>query len=281
MKDRTEYRIAAPDRVSLDFKELARYKELFYFFTWRDIKVKYKQSVLGFAWAVLQPLMLMLIFTVFFGIFLGVGEKVGSIPYSLFNFSGLMFWGIFSTGLANAGNSMVSNAHIIKKIYFPRLIIPMSAILVAVFDFFMAFLVFLLLTFFMSQSQGFPVNWTMILVLSPLCVILSVIASLGLGSLIASLNVKYRDFRYLIPFLIQMLFFLAPVIYPDDVITEPLLKKFIALSPMYAPISIKNMMFDIPIDMTCIMISLASNVFFLFLGILYFKKTEAYFADIA
>jgi lipopolysaccharide transport system permease protein len=276
-----EQRITPPRKLSLGLEELWSYRELFYFFTWRDIKVKYKQSLLGFAWAILQPLMLMVIFTVFFGMFLGVGEKVGTIPYALFNYSGLMFWGIFSTGLATAGNSMVNNAHIIKKIYFPRLIIPMSAILVAVFDFVMAFMVFIVLTIAMSASQGFDVNWLMILLLTPVCIILSVLASLGMGSLIASLNVKYRDFRYLIPFLIQVLFFLAPVIYPEDVVTEPLLKKLIALSPMYAPISIKNLMFDIPVDMSCILISICSNVFFLFFGIFYFKKTEAYFADIA
>jgi len=281
MKDRTEYRISPPSKTTLGLAELLRYKELFYFFTWRDIKVKYKQSILGLAWAILQPLLLMVIFTVFFGMFLGVGEKVGSIPYSLFNYSGLMFWGIFASGLNNAGNSMVSNSNIIKKIYFPRMIIPMSAILVAVFDFLMAFGVFLVLTIAMSSYQGFSVNWPMIFLLSPVCVLLSIIATLGLGCLIASLNVKYRDFRYLIPFLIQVLFFLAPVIYPEDVVTDPLLKKVIALSPMYAPISLKNMMFDIPVDLTCIVISLCSSFFFLIFGVYYFRKTEAYFADIA
>ena len=119
MKEITEYRISPPNKTTLGLAELFRYRELFYFFTWRDIKVKYKQSLLGFAWAILQPLLLMVIFTVFFGTFLGVGDKVGTIPYALFNYSGLMFWGIFASGLNNAGNSMVSNSNIIKKIYFP------------------------------------------------------------------------------------------------------------------------------------------------------------------
>ncbi len=281
MNDNQEYSIAPPGRTSLGIKEIIRYKELFYFFTWRDIKVKYKQSLLGFAWAVLQPLLLMLIFTVFFGQFLGVADKVGNIPYSIFNFSGLMFWGIFGTGLSSAGNSMVNNAHIIKKIYFPRMIIPLSSILVAVFDFLMAFLVFIVLTLIMSSQQEFSVNWTLILLLTPLCVFLSIFATIGLGSLIASLNVKYRDFRYLIPFLIQVLFFLAPVIYPEDIVTDPMLRYVISLSPMYAPISIKNLMFDIPIDMVCVGISLCTNVILLFFGLYYFKRTEAYFADIA
>jgi lipopolysaccharide transport system permease protein len=281
MKEITEYRISPPNKTTLGLAELFRYRELFYFFTWRDIKVKYKQSLLGFAWAILQPLLLMVIFTVFFGTFLGVGDKVGTIPYALFNYSGLMFWGIFASGLNNAGNSMVSNSNIIKKIYFPRMIIPMSAILVAVFDFVIAFVVFLILAWSMSIYQGFTVNWIMIVILSPICVLLSIFATLGMGSLIASLNVKYRDFRYLIPFIIQVLFFLAPVIYPEDIVTEPLLKKVIALSPMYAPISLKNLMFDIPVDLTCMLISLASSLFFLIFGVYYFRKTEAYFADIA
>ena len=133
-----EYIIEAPSRFSLNIKELWDYRELFYFFTWRDIKVRYKQTVLGFLWAVLQPFMMMVLMTIIFGNALKV-ESDG-IPYPIFVFSGLLLWDIFASGLTGAANSMVSNAQIIKKIYFPRLIIPLSAVLVALFDFLMAFL---------------------------------------------------------------------------------------------------------------------------------------------
>ncbi|HEU5292398.1 MAG TPA: ABC transporter permease, partial [Cyclobacteriaceae bacterium] len=135
MPETTEYVIDSSERRFFNWKELWRYKELFYFFTWRDIKVKYKQTALGFLWAVLQPVLMMIIFTLFFGKALNVPSE--SLPYPVYVFSGLLIWNIFSTGLTNAANSMVTNAPIIKKIYFPRLVIPVSSILVSVFDFLM------------------------------------------------------------------------------------------------------------------------------------------------
>ncbi|MFA6400825.1 MAG: hypothetical protein WCX31_04250 [Salinivirgaceae bacterium] len=140
MQPTIEYRIKPPKGLSLNLKEIWQYKELFYFFTWRDIKVKYKQTVLGFLWAVLQPFLTMLIFAFFFGNLLRVPSD--GLPYPIFAFSGLFIWNVFAGGLTSSANSMVSNANIIKKIYFPRLIIPMSSILVSAFDFFMAFAVF-------------------------------------------------------------------------------------------------------------------------------------------
>ena len=141
-----EYEIKPAKGFSLNLKELWEYRELFFIFTWRDIKVKYKQTILGFSWAVLQPLLMMVIFTVFFAGALDVPSD--NLPYPVFVFSGLLIWNIFSTGLSNASNSMVSNANIIKKIYFPRLIIPMSSILVAIFDFFMAFFIYIGILFY-------------------------------------------------------------------------------------------------------------------------------------
>ena len=141
MNSNVEYTIKPPDKFSLNLEEIWLYRELFYFFTWRDIKVKYKQTILGFLWAVLQPFLMMMIFVVFFARVLNV--PTDKIPAPIFYYSGLLLWNIFSTGLSGAGNSMVTNANIIKKIYFPRLIIPISSILVAVFDFLMAIIVFL------------------------------------------------------------------------------------------------------------------------------------------
>ena len=271
-----EQKITPPSKISLGLKELWTYRELFYFFTWRDIKVKYKQTFLGFAWAILQPFVLMVIFSIFFGRALKVPSD--GIPYPLFAFSGLMLWNVFSTGLSGAGNSMVSNANIIKKIYFPRLIIPMSSILVAVFDFFMAFLVYLGLVFY----YGFALSWELLYML-PVSLILTVVATFGPGTLIAAMNVKYRDFRYILPFLVQILLFLTPVIYPVSMVGNyPWLQKALALNPMYAPISlIRNVLVESPLETEFVLVSVSSGVVFFILGILYFRKTESYFADLA
>jgi homopolymeric O-antigen transport system permease protein len=159
-----EYKISPKGRFSLGLREIWRYRELFYFFTWRDVKVKYKQAVLGIAWAVLQPLLLMVIFTLVFNRGLNIQPSEG-LPYPIFAFSGLLVWQIFSGGLSNAANSMLSNANIIKKIYFPRLIIPLSAILTAVVDFFFALIVFLGLVFY-YKIPFHPLEWLMLLTLS-------------------------------------------------------------------------------------------------------------------
>jgi lipopolysaccharide transport system permease protein len=250
------------------------YKELFYFFTWRDVKIKYKQTVLGFLWAVLQPLLMMIIISAFLGRVLNVDTK--GLPYPVFVFSGLLTWTMFSTGLSNAANSMVNNALIIKKIYFPRLIIPVSSVLVALFDFLMAFILFVPVLVYFGQ----PVSWEAVYYW-PLSIVLTIIATLGPGTLVAALNVKYRDFRYVIPFLIQVLFFLTPVIYPATH-ANLLLQYIIALSPMYAAVEI----FRVPLtgvfpDTSLMMLSVGSGMIFLLAGLVYFKRTEDSFADFA
>ena len=270
-----EYIIQSQKKISLNLKELWQYRELFYFFTWRDIKVKYKQAVLGGLWAILQPFLTMLIFT-----FLGNMLKIPSdgIPYPIFAYSGLMFWTLFSSSVSNAGNSMVTNANIIKKIYFPRLIIPMSSILVAAFDFIMAFVVYIgLLIYFHTD-----VSVVKIVLFFPVSLFITVVSSFGLGSFLAALNVKYRDFRYVIPFLVQSLMFLTPVIYPVSIIKYQWAKYLIALNPMSGAIDLaRNAIIDKPLDITLFTISFMSGIILFFVGLLYFRKTEAYFADIA
>lgn len=276
MPESIEFIIESSKRTLFGGKELWRYRELFYFFTWRDIKIKYKQTVLGFLWAVLQPLLMMVIFTLFFGRALNIPSQ--ELPYPIFVFSGLLLWNMFSTGLTGSANSMVNNSAIIKKIYFPRLIIPTSAILVALFDFFMAFVLFIPLLLFYKQPISFAAWWCW-----PLAVFVTLMGTLGPGCLLAALNVKYRDFRYVIPFLIQALFFLTPVIYPVTLLKYPLLQYMLVLSPMYAAIEL----FRLPLvglaDMntTFLFISFGSGMFLLLIGVLYFKKTEAFFADFA
>lgn len=270
------YEIKPPKELSLNLKELWQYRELFYFFTWRDIKVKYKQTVLGFAWAILQPFFMMIIFSIFFGKMLNVPSD--NIPYPIFSYSGLLLWNIFSSGINNAGNSMVTNANIIKKIYFPRLIIPISAIMVSLFDFIIAFFIFIGMLIYYQTTISI-VEFILLFILS---VFITYISTIGLGSLLASLNIKYRDFRYVIPFLIQALFFLTPVIYPISIMKYEWLKYIFSLNPMYAPIELfRHAIILQPLNINLMMISITSAIVFFFIGIYYFRKTEAYFADLA
>jgi lipopolysaccharide transport system permease protein len=267
--------IDAARRRIFDWREILYYKELFYFFTWRDIKVKYKQASLGILWALIQPLLMMLIFTFFLG--QDLGDPSMRVSYPVFVFSGLIVWTIFASGLTNAANSMVSNAHIIKKIYFPRLIIPVSSILVSLFDFLMAFLLFLCLLIYYRQ----PVSWAAVWCW-PVSLAITAIATLGPGALLAAMNVKYRDFRYVIPFLVQILFFLTPIIYPASKLQDSWLKYLQVLSPMYAAVEL----FRWPLtsaapEAQLLAISLGVTILLLFAGLIYFKKTEDFFADFA
>lgn len=275
MTDPEEQIIDASNRGFFNWKELWRYRELFYFFAWRDIKIKYKQTMLGFLWAILQPLIMMIIFTLFFGRVLNVPSQ--NLPYPVFVFSGLLLWNMFSTGLTNSANSMVNNATIIKKIYFPRLIIPASSILVVLFDFLMAFVLFIPILIFYKQPLSWSALWCW-----PLALIISVVATFGPGCWLAALNVKYRDFRYVIPFLIQILFFLTPIIYPVSMLKNPLLQYILVLSPMYASVELFRLpLMDADVNSTFLLISLSASIFFLLAGVLYFKKTEDFFADFA
>jgi lipopolysaccharide transport system permease protein len=276
MRNEIEYVIEPQKRKLLDFREIWRYKELFYFFAWRDIKVKYKQTFLGIFWVLIQPVVTVLIFSVFFGRALQVPSL--DLPYPLFVFSGLLFWTFFSTGVSNASNSIIAHSSIIKKIYFPRLVIPLSAILVLLVDFFIAFILFIAMMIFYKVS----VPLDKIFLLWPVAVALLLIATAGMSCLLAALSVKYRDFRHIIPFALQVTLFLTPVIYPTTVIAHDWIKNILALNPVYAPIMLFKMsLTNTPIDMSLVAISVTSSLVFLLLGIYYFKRTENYFADIA
>lgn len=276
----TEYIIKPHSKISLNLNELWQYKELFYFFAWRDIKVKYKQTVLGIFWVILQPLVMMMVFTIFFSEALNV--PTDNIPAPIFYVSGLLFWYLFSSGLSNSANSMVTNANIIKKIYFPRLIIPFSGVLVALFDFLMSLIVFVgILIYFNITKPEFQIR-PILFLYAPLALILTIITTLGLGFTLAALNVKYRDFRYVIPFGIQFLMFVTPVIYPVTIFQNmPSLKYILALNPMTgAVILVRNAFVPENIDWTIIGISFGMSILLLVLGIFTFRKMEAYFADI-
>ena len=271
-----EYEIKPQKKLTLGINELWQYRELFYFFTWRDIKVKYKQTVLGFAWAVLQPFLMMIIFSVFFGKALNVPSD--NIPYPIFVFSGLLLWNVFSTGVSNAGNSMVSNANIIKKIYFPRLIIPFSSILVSLFDFLMALMVYIGMLIYYQTN----IDFIRMLIFIPSGLLIAIMSTFGIGTFLAALNIKYRDIRYVIPFLIQVLLFLTPVIYPISILPKLWMKYLIAINPMYSAIELfRSGIIEKPLDYNLLLVSIISAFLFLLIGVFYFRKTEAYFADLA
>lgn len=267
--------IDASSRRIFNFRELWRHRELFYFFTWRDIKIKYKQTVLGFLWAILQPLLMMIIFSVTLGRILNIDSR--GLPYPVYVFSGLLIWNIFALGLASSSNSMVNNALIIKKIYFPRLVIPVSSMLVSLFDFLMAFVLFIPILFYYDQPVGWSAVWAW-----PLATIIALVATLGLGTWLAALNVKYRDFRYVIPFLIQVLFFVSPVIYPVSIVEYPALQYIMVSSPVYSAIELFRMpLTGVAPDPVFMTISLVCDVVLLLIGLIYFWKTERFFSDLA
>jgi len=274
MTESFEY-IIESTRGLFKWGELWRYRELFYFFTWRDVKVKYKQTVLGFLWAVLQPVMMMIVFTFFFGRTLNVPSQ--NLQYPIFVFSGLLLWNMFSAGLTNAASSMVTNSGIIKKIYFPRLIIPASSILVALFDFIMTFIIFIPMLIVYNQHVSLHALWCW-----PSALLVCLLATMGPGCWLAALNVKYRDFRYVIPFLIQILFFLTPVLYPVSMLKVPALQYILMASPMYAAIELFRFpLTNISLDPANIAVSVLSGVLLNVIGLTYFKRTEDFFADFA
>lgn len=198
--------------VRLD--ELWSYRELLYFFVWRDVKVRYKQTLLGASWAVLQPLLTMLVFTIFFGRMAGVGSE--GVPYPIFSYAGLLPWTFFATGLGGASNSLVGSASLLKKVYFPRLIVPVSAVLGGLVDFAVAFLVLI------GMMAWYGVAPRPEMLFLPVFLALAFGAALGAGLWLSALNVEFRDVRYVMPFFTQLLLFVTPVIYPASRVTAKL-----------------------------------------------------------
>ena len=198
--------------VAIHVRELWAYRELLYFLTWRDVKVRYKQAALGAAWAIIQPVMTMLIFTLFFGKLVKVPSD--GIPYPIFAYAALLPWTFFANAITNSGNSLVGSASLITKVYFPRLIVPAAAVCAGLVDFAIAFVVFVGLFIY----YGFAVTWE--IVLFPVLVLLTAILALGVGLWMSALNVKYRDVRYALPFLVQLWMFASPVIYPSSLMPE-------------------------------------------------------------
>ncbi|MEO6188020.1 MAG: ABC transporter permease [Ginsengibacter sp.] len=271
-----EYEIKPRTKFSFGFNEIWRYRELFYFFTWRDVKVKYKQAALGIIWAILQPLVMMIMFTLIFSKALNVSSD--GIPYPVFAISGLLIWNVFSNGLLNSANSMVANSNIIKKIYFPRLIIPMSSILTALVDFVFALIIYAVILIYYKQD----VDFLKLLLFLPLSILITVVTTFGLGTLLSSLNVKYRDFQYVLPFMIQFLLFANPVLYSAKAFTNPVLNGLMKANPIAAAIELCRSIFTgTDVNWQTIAIGGGVSILLLIAGVVTFRKTEAYFADLA
>ena len=198
--------------AALDLREIWAYRELLYFFTWRDIKVRYKQAVLGIAWAVIQPLFTMVVFTVFFGKLAKVPSN--GLPYPIFSYAALLPWTFFFTAVNNSGNSLVGSSNLIKKVYFPRMLVPGAAVAAALLDFAIALAVFIGLFI----HYRCVVTWQ--LVLLPVLVVIMTMFAVAIGLWVASLNVKYRDVRHALPFALQAWMFVSPVIYPSSLMDE-------------------------------------------------------------
>jgi lipopolysaccharide transport system permease protein len=266
--------IKAGQYDKLSFKELWLYRELFYFFAWRDIKVRYKQTAIGVAWAVLQPLMATIIFTVFFNRVVGI-KAPGDVPYAVFSYLGLMYWNLFANSLNTISNSLLNNQGVLTKIYFPRLIPPLSCVVLALVDFFFAALIFLGL---MLVFRVFPNPLGIFAALY--AVILMVGFSVGLGTYLAALNVKYRDVKAALPFLIQIMMFVTPVIYPVESIPGKF-RLLAYLNPATGAVSsVRAGLFNIPVDWAGLGLSTLVMILILIFGIWYFKHSEKKFVDI-
>lgn len=268
--------IKSKNTFSFGFKEIWSYFELLYFFTWREIKVKYKQTVLGFLWVILQPLFMTLVFTFFLGNAITNASKL-PVPYALFALSGLVIWGFFSTGLSNAANSMVNNSNIIKKVYFPRLIIPISAILSSSVDFVISLVLFLVVVLYYQV----PINWLNLLFI-PVALLLISLSTLGIGMFLSALNIKYRDVRYILPFFIQGMLFVSPIMFPVSITNNEIAATILQFNPVAGALElIRSVFLNYEMNCTTLVYSSISTIVFFLFGLYYFRKTEAYFADLA
>ncbi|MHB1117904.1 MAG: ABC transporter permease [Minisyncoccota bacterium] len=256
-----------------DLKEVWRYKELLYFFTWRDFKVRYKQTSIGILWAIFQPFMVMVVFSIFFGGLLKVPSD--NAPYPIFVYTGLLFWQFFSSALSETSNVLIANQSIITKVYFPRLILPLSSVATKFVD----FAISAVILGGMMAYYGYTPQLVSIVVL-PILLAITFMAAVGGGLFLAAVNVKYRDVRFVLPFFIQLLLFVTPVIYPASIAGE--YSWVLAFNPMMGVIQSARavLLGTAQINWLLIGISFAACSVLLVIGTMYFKKVERYFADI-
>ena len=259
----------------LDLKELWDYRELFLIFAWRDIKVRYKQTFLGIAWAVFQPLITMVIFSFFFGKLAGIPS--GELPYAVFVLIGLTVWTFFSNYLSHASTSLIDQGQMIKKVYFPRVIIPVTPLITGCVDLgITSIFLSLVLVYYRLTPQP------LLFFLLPILILIVGLSSSGLGFFLSALNVKYRDVRYILPFFIQIMMFFSPVIYPSSIIADRH-KWVLILNPLTGVVEALRTLIggSSSVDWTGLMLSGAFSLSIFIAGLKYFKKSEKLFADIS
>lgn len=254
-------------------REFWDYRELFLFLVWKDVKVRYKQTMLGASWAVIQPFLTMVVFTLFFGKFANMPSD--GIPYPIFSYSALLPWTYFSGALSLAGNSLVANKNLLTKVYFPRVAIPASSVLCGLVDFSIAFLVLLV----MMAYYGIMPTWE--LLLWPVLILPLMFLALGGGMVLAALNVRYRDIKHAIPFAVQILLFISPIIYPTSVIPERY-RALMALNPLVGIIDAfrATVLPTHHVDWQQLGISMLTCLGVFLVGLFYFRRAEKHFADV-
>ncbi len=257
----------------LDFNELKQHRDLFYFLVAKEIKVRYKQTVLGGLWAIIQPFFSMVVFSLFFGRLARIPSD--GIPYPIFSFTALVAWTYFSNALSGSGNSLVASSNLISKVYFPRIIIPLAPALAGLLDFSIAFVILLCMMLY------FHIVPTVMILLVPVLVLLMTLTASGVGMFLAALNAKYRDIKYAIPFLVQIWMFLCPVVYPSSMVPEQY-RIIYYLNPMAGIIEgFRSVLLgNIPFPTYPLLVSLLVSGILFSGGLLYFKRMERYFADI-
>ncbi len=259
--------------IAINLRELMEYRELLYFFVWRDVKVRYKQTVLGAAWAILQPLITMLVFSVFFGRLAGMQSD--GVPYPLFSYAALVPWTFFATGLSQSSNSLLSGANLLRKVYFPRLLLPTASVLAGVIDLGLAFVVLLA----MMVWYGFVLSSAVLIL--PVLILLAIITSLGAGLWLSALNVQFRDVRYIIPFLVQLWLLATPIAYSSSLVPDSW-RLFYGLNPMVGVVEGFRWAL-LGTDTAPGVMILASSVaasLMLITGVLVFRRMERNFADV-
>jgi lipopolysaccharide transport system permease protein len=259
--------------ISLKLKELWDYRELLYFMVWRDIKVRYKQTVLGAAWAIIQPFFTMVIFSIFFGRLAKVPSD--GLPYPIFAYAALVPWTFFANGLNQASNSLVGSANLIKKVYFPRMVIPISGVISGVVDFILAFAVLLGMMLFYGFTPTVNILWL------PLFVLLIFVTALGVAFWLSALNVQFRDVRYTVPFLTQFWLFATPIAYPSSLLSEPW-RTLYGINPMVGVVEGFRwaLLGTDTAPGAIILVSSLVALSFLVGGAFYFRRLERSFADV-
>jgi lipopolysaccharide transport system permease protein len=258
---------------SLGLRELWAYRDLLYFLIWRDVKVRYKQTAIGAAWAIIQPFFTMVVFSLFFGQLAKIPSE--GVPYPIFSYAGLLPWTFFATGLAQASNSLIGGANLVSKVYFPRLLIPISAAVTGVVDFALAFIVLIGMMLYYGIHPTLAILWIVPLFL------LALVTALGVGLWLAALNVQYRDVRYVVPFLIQLWMYATPVIYPSSLL-HGVWRTLIGLNPMSGVVDGFRWALlgvgEAPGEM--LGVSVITSLAILLTGALYFRRMERAFADV-